>query len=63
MSIARGEQQPFEELTKRRNEKLLIVLTPKQQAKWKQLLGEPFKQKLRRFKELKQSSQGSNHPA
>lgn len=60
---AKGERQPTEESPKRRDEKLLNVLTPAQKAKWKQLLGEPFKQKLRRLEELKQSSQGSDRPA
>jgi Spy/CpxP family protein refolding chaperone len=35
--------QRMAELRKRREEKLLNVLTPAQKAKWKQLLGEPFK--------------------
>lgn len=39
--------QKMAEFRKSRNEKVLNVLTPAQKAKWKQLLGEPFKLELR----------------
>ncbi|HTU21884.1 MAG TPA: hypothetical protein VMG10_27850 [Gemmataceae bacterium] len=52
-SRKKGDQHPLTELFKRRDEKLLNVLTPAQKKKRKQLLGEPFKWEPRRLGEKK----------
>lgn len=62
---AKGQErrQQFAELSERRDEKLLNLLTPAQKAKWKQLTGAPFKLEPRRSEEPKQSGQESERPA
>lgn len=59
----RMTREQLAELTKRRNEKALDVLTPTQKKKWKELLGEPSKLDPRRSEDREQPSQGSDRSA
>jgi Spy/CpxP family protein refolding chaperone len=60
-----GEEllQKRAELRKSQDEKTLNMLTPAQKAKWKQLLGQPFKLEALRPALKKQAAQDSDRPA
>lgn len=62
--MEQGAMQKQVEMHKKLHEEILNVLTPAQKAKWKQLIGEPFKLEPRFLKEKKkQPGQASERPA
>jgi hypothetical protein len=55
-------REKLESLRKSSGEKIQALLTPEQQAKWKELVGEPFKGELRPFGGGRRGAQRSSAP-